>query len=122
MFSRKIEEYKSSLEKVYDKICSNIYTQLLLVEQVRPFKRVDADLMMEQSVVCGLLGYYEFLTPHRLANIKRWQRPNGCYGDIVNEEELNRKMGWKTMRKLLMGKELSGMLSRTVTPSPFIVG
>lgn len=106
-FSRKMKEFRSSVEKVYDKICSNIYTQLLLVEQVRPFKRIDADLMMEQSVVCGLLGYFEFLTPHRLAIIKSWQRPNGCYGEIENEEELNRKQGWKTMRKLLVGKELS---------------
>ena len=103
-----MKEFRSSVEKVYDKICSNIYTQLLLVEQVRPFKRIDADLMMEQSVVCGLLGYFEFLTPHRLAIIKSWQRPNGCYGEIENEEELNRKQGWKTMRKLLVGKELSG--------------
>ena len=108
MSQERRNRFRSSLEKVHDKICSNIYTQLLLVEQVRPFKRIDADLMMEQSVVCGLLGYFEFLTPHRLAIIKRWQRPKGCHGEIENEEELDRKQGWKTMRKLLVGKDLSG--------------
>ena len=107
MSQERQNRFRSSFEKVHDKICSNIYTQLLLVEQVRPFKRIDADLMMEQSVVCGLLGYFEFLTPHRLAIIKRRQRPKGCHGEIENEE-LDRKQGWKTMRKLLVGKDLSG--------------
>ena len=108
MSQERRNRFRSSLEKVHDKICSNIYTQLLLVEQVRPFKHIDADLMMKQNVVCGLLGYFEFLTPHRLAIIKRRQRPKGCYGEIESEEELDRKQGWKTMRKLLVGKELSG--------------
>lgn len=99
-----MKEYKSSLEYVYDKICSNIYTQLRLVERVHPVKRIDADLMMEQSVVCGLLGYYEFLTPQRLSNVLQWQRSIGCYGNIENEDEFSKR----TMRKLLMGKELLG--------------
>ena len=103
-----MKEYKSSLEKLYDKICSNIYTQLRLVERVHPIKRIDADLMMEQSVVCGILGYYEFLTPQRLSNVLQWQRSSGCYGNIENEGELQEHQSTRTMRKLLMGKELSG--------------
>ena len=43
MSQERRNRFRSSLEKVHDKICSNIYTQLLLVEQVRPFKRIDAD-------------------------------------------------------------------------------
>ncbi|XP_078350933.1 UPF0764 protein C16orf89 homolog [Oculina patagonica] len=106
-FSTKMKEYKSSLEHVYDKICSNIYTQLQLVERVHPIRRIDADLMMEQSVVCGILGYYEFLTPQRLSNVLQWQRSSGCYGNIENEDEFNKQQSRRTMRKLLMGKELS---------------
>ena len=108
ILSTKMKEYNSSLELVYDKICSNIYNQLQLVERIHPIKRIDADLMMEQSVVCGLLGYYEFLTPKRLKNVLDWQRPSGCYGNIEDEEDFSSQCSRQTMRKLLMKKELSG--------------
>ena len=103
-----MKEHKSSLDSVYAKICSNIYSQLQLVEKVHPVKRIDADLMMEQSVVCSLLGYYEFLTPQRLSNILKWQRSSGCYGNIENENDFGQHKTKRTMRKLLMGKELAG--------------
>lgn len=103
-----MKEHKSSLDKVYAKMCANIYSQLQLVEQVHPVKRIDADLMMEQSVVCSLLGYYEFLTPRRLSRILQWQRSTGCYGNIENENNFSQHQTRRTMRKLLMGKELSG--------------
>ena len=108
MSQERRNRFRSSLEKVHDKICSNIYTQLLLVEQVRPFKRIDADLMMKQNVVCGLLGYFEFLTPHRLAIIKRRQRPKGCYGEIESEEELDRKTGLEDNEKTACGERIIG--------------
>ena len=63
---------------------------------------------MEQSVVCSLLGYYEFLTPWRLSNILQWQRSTGCYGKIENENYFGQHQTKRTMRKLLMGKELAG--------------
>ena len=71
--------------------------------------------MMEQSVVCSLLGYYEFLTPRRLSNILQWQRSTGCYGNIENENDFGQHQARRTMRKLLMVKELAGekILSRT---------
>ena len=103
-----MKEDNISLELVYDRICSNIYNQLLLVEQNHPIKRIDADLMMEQSVVCGLLGYHEFLSLRRLNTVLQWQRTSGCYGDIENVEDFPKTNGRQTMRKLLMKKELSG--------------
>ena len=109
-----MNEYKSSLGLKYDKICSDVYSQLLLVERIHPIKRIDADLMMEQSVVCGLLGYNQFLTPQRLKRVLGWQRQSGCYGDIENEEKVGRKHSKQTMRKLLMKKELSGRILITV--------
>ena len=66
--------------------------------------------MMEQSVVCGLLGYYEFLSPTRMENVIKWQRASGCYGDIEEEENSNGNHSKQTMRKILMEKELSGKL------------
>ena len=110
IFSKKIKASNSSLESVYDKICSNIYSQLLMMEGIRKIKRIDADLMMEQSVVCGLLGYYEFLSPTRMENLIKWQRASGCYGDIKEEENSNGNHSKQTMRKILMEKELSGKL------------
>ena len=103
-----MKEHKSSLESVYAKICSNIYSQLQLIEKVHPVKRIDADLMMEQGVVCSLLRYYEFLTPRRLSNVLQWQRSSGCYGNIENENDFGQHKSKRTMRKLLMGKELAG--------------
>ena len=70
--------------------------------------------MMEQSVVCGLLGYYEFLTPRRLSNIIHWQRSTGCYGNIENENDLGQHQTRRTMRKLLMGKELAGEIVKVI--------
>ncbi|CAH3184385.1 unnamed protein product, partial [Porites evermanni] len=102
-----IKASNSSLESVYDKICSNIYNQLLMMEGIAKIKRIDADLMMEQSVVCGLLGYYEFLSPTRMENLIKWQRASGCYGDIEEEENSNGNHSKQTMRKILMEKELS---------------
>lgn len=96
------------MELVYDRICSNIYNQLLLVEQNHPIKRIDADLMMEQSVVCGLLGYHEFLSLRRLNAVLQWQRTSGCYGDIEDEEDFQKNNRRQTTRKLLMKKELPG--------------
>ena len=80
------------------------------MEGIRKIKRIDADLMMEQSVVCGLLGYYEFLSPTRMENLIKWQRESGCYGDIEEEENSNGNHSKQTMRKILMEKELSGKL------------
>ena len=110
IFSKKIKASNSSLESVYNKICSNIYNQLLMIEGIRKIKRIDADLMMEQSVVCGLLGYYEFLSPTRMENLIKWQRESGCYGDIEEEENSKGNHSKQTMRKILMEKELSGKL------------
>ena len=110
IFSKKIKESNSTLESVYDTICSNIYSQLLMMERIRKIKRIDADLMMEQSVVCGLQGYYEFLSPTRMENLIKWQRASGCYGDIEEEENSNGNHSKQTMRKILVEKELSGKL------------
>lgn len=99
------------LQETYDRICSNIYNQLVVIEeQIHPTKRIDADLMMEQCVVCGLMGYNEFLTPQRLRRVLKWQRSSGCYGDINDETNLTRQgKSRKTMRKLLTTKDLPGI-------------
>ena len=99
------------LQETYDRICSNIYNQLVVIEEhVHPTKRIDADLMMEQCVVCGLMGYNEFLTPQRLRRVLKWQRSSGCYGDISDERNLTWKgRSRKTMRKLLTKKDLPGI-------------
>ena len=59
-------------------------------------------------MVCGLLGYHEFLSLRRLNTVLQWQRTSGCYGDIENVEDFPKTNGRQTMRKLLMKKELSG--------------
>ena len=79
------------------------------MERIKPKTRGNADLLMEQSVVCGLLGYYQFLTPQRLKNVLLWQRDSGCFGNIDKRSEADAEEGGKqTMRRILMGKELQG--------------
>lgn len=68
--------------------------------------------------MCSLLGYYEFLTPRRLSNILQWQRSTGCYGKIENENDLGQHQTRRTMRKLLMGKELAGEILTKVSIIP----
>ena len=108
MSQERRNRFRSSLEKSTRQNLLEYLHSAVISRTSSSFQGIDADLMMEQSVVYGLLGYFEFLTPHRLAIIKRRQRPKGYHGEIENEEELDRKQGWKTMRKLLVGKELSG--------------
>ena len=69
----------------------------------------EVDVIIPEFVeVCSLLGYYEFLTPRRLSNVLQWQRSSGCYGNIENENDYGQHKSKRTMRKLLMGKELAG--------------
>lgn len=111
VFSKRMKKDNQSLRLLYDRICSNIYNQLLFIEKIHPVKQIHVDLMMEQSVVCGLLGYYEFLTPQRLESVLQWQRTSGCFG-VIDTEMTSQQDSRHTMRKLLMKKQLPGEISR----------
>lgn len=82
---------KGGLEGIYSRICSEIYPQMTAIEQKRTLDRSSyhKDLFMEQAMVCGSMGYRDFLSAARLRKILSWQRGDGCFGAIrsVHQDE-----------------------------------
>ena len=67
----------------------------------------DRDLYMEQAMVCGTMGFSDFLSIERLSDILSWQMDKGCFGSVDNQnnEELQRFVSdeVKTLRKPAVG-------------------
>lgn len=74
---------RGGLEEIYNRICSDIYPEMMAMEQKRTFDKSNyqRDLYMEQAMVCGSMGYVDFLSSERLRNILSWQRKDGCFGE-----------------------------------------
>ena len=77
---------------MYDVICSNMYPQMVILEKIKKKKLVQIDLTFEQALVCGLLGYEDFLSETRLRRILRYQFPSGCYGYPQDNPKLNQTL------------------------------
>lgn len=63
--------------------CRLMYPEMLRQEKRTIEKKYleDIDLYMEQCVVCGMLGYVEYFSLHRLDLILGWIHPSrGCFG------------------------------------------
>jgi len=74
---------KGGLEQIYHRICSDMYPQMAAIEHKRTLDQdsYDRDLYMEQAMVCGSIGYRDFLSSERLRRILTWQRKDGCFGE-----------------------------------------
>ncbi|CAH1272613.1 C16orf89 [Branchiostoma lanceolatum] len=68
------------------RLCSSILSQAEFLARNGP-PQPEQDLFMEQAVVCGMLGYTNFLRPDWLQKVMTWQRPGGCFGKEDPEEE-----------------------------------
>ena len=82
---------KGGLQGMYGRICASMYPQMMEIERKRTLLDSNLrqkDLYIEQAMVCGSMGYPEFLTKDRLQNILSWQRDDGCFGDAMKEREL----------------------------------
>ena len=73
------------LDRIYSQICATMYWQNYIIGQLPHKTRRNIDLFMEQVVLCGLLGYHDFLSLAWLSRILKWQRSNGCFGEIPHE-------------------------------------
>ena len=76
---------KVNLRNVYDRICASMYPQMVEIEKKMRDSQYERDLYMEQAMVCGSMGYYEFLSANRLEKILKWQKRSGCYGSIEDD-------------------------------------
>lgn len=77
---------KGGLEEIYNRICSDMYPEMTATEQKRRLDKSNyqKDLYMEQAMVCGSLGYVDFLSTERLRKILSWQSNDGCFGKKRN--------------------------------------
>lgn len=72
--------------------CVRVMSEMMGLEE--PSVQVSArDLYMEQSFVCSLHGYEEFLNLIRLGNILSWQRNVGCFGTVKDEVDDDKETG-----------------------------
>ena len=90
MLLKRLEESNidGGLEQIYNRICSDMYSQMTAMEQ-KGQSSMDRDLYMEQAMVCGSIGYSDFLSQGRLKQILSWQRKDGCFNDYEPEDEEN---------------------------------
>lgn len=94
VFVKRLEQsnIKGGLEEVYNRICSIMYPEMTGIEQKRTLDQsyYQRDLYMEQAMVCGSMGYGDFLSTERLRKILSWQRNDGCFGekrDVVRQDD-----------------------------------
>lgn len=84
IFQKRLEKsnIKGGLEEIYNRICSDMYPEMTATEQKLTLDQstYQKDLYMEQAMVCGSLGYGDFLSTERLKRILSWQRDDGCFG------------------------------------------
>ena len=80
----------NGLQEMYGRICASMYPQMMEIEEKRELESsvVRRDLYLEQAMVCGSMGYPQFLTQERLKNIFRWQRDDGCFGNVRKEQKM----------------------------------
>lgn len=94
VFVKRLEQsnMKGGLEEVYNRICSAMYPEMTAIEEKRTLDQsyYQRDLFMEQAMVCGSMGYGDFLSTERLRKILSWQRSDGCFGekrDVVHQDD-----------------------------------
>lgn len=94
VFVKRLEQsdIKGGVEEVYNRICSMMYPEMTAIEQKRTLDQsfYQQDLYMEQAMVCGSMGYGDFLSTERLRKILSWQGSDGCFGkesDVARQDD-----------------------------------
>lgn len=84
-FNEKFQEMtlKDGVQGFFAEICSNIFRSAKKISQEADLLKIEKDLFMEQTLVCSLTGYEDFLTESYLEIILDWQTDIGCFGNQV---------------------------------------
>lgn len=70
----------SNVDQFLEKKCKQIFVEMSALKE-NVLANGDTDLFMEQDLVCGVLGYEDFLDRTILENIFLWQdKEHGCFG------------------------------------------
>lgn len=78
-------ENRSSNDNFLEKKCEQIFHEMKALEP-NVVSNGNTDLFLEQGLVCGILGFKDFLSRETLRNIINWQdRDHGCFGTEMNQ-------------------------------------
>ncbi|KYN07657.1 UPF0764 protein C16orf89 like protein [Cyphomyrmex costatus] len=82
----------TSLSSLVSAYCARIFEDFINLESWS-FPNITRDLMLEQVVLCGMEGYYEFVDKHYEDTILSWPHWSGCFGVIEssNEHQITRR-------------------------------
>ncbi|XP_067681984.1 UPF0764 protein C16orf89 homolog [Haliotis asinina] len=80
----KLGEHSSSLSasgirEIEDRLCQKIYKEASMLAKEGSVKLGSQDLFLEQSVLCGSLGYENFFKPSYIDMVLKMQAPEGCF-------------------------------------------
>ncbi|KAI8512433.1 hypothetical protein Bbelb_090720 [Branchiostoma belcheri] len=68
------------VESIQQHLCTKILREAEVLAYSGP-PEPEQDLFLEQGVVCGMLGFRDFIRRDWLRKVLSWQRPEGCFGD-----------------------------------------
>ncbi|XP_012063458.1 PREDICTED: UPF0764 protein C16orf89 homolog [Atta cephalotes] len=89
---KEVIDKTASLSSLVSTYCTRIFQNLINLEAWN-FPNVTRDLMLEQVVLCGMEGYYEFVDKHYEDIILSWSHWSGCFGviELSNEHQITRR-------------------------------
>ncbi|XP_046576820.1 UPF0764 protein C16orf89 homolog isoform X2 [Haliotis rubra] len=103
----KLSEQSSSLSasgirEIEDRFCQKIYKEASILAKEGSVNIGSQDLFLEQSVLCGSLGYENFFKPGYIDMVLKMQAPEGCFtmGFETDSEILATLERLRTSRKL----------------------
>ncbi|ESO95304.1 hypothetical protein LOTGIDRAFT_160424 [Lottia gigantea] len=76
------EKYESSEKpgEVLNRFCKHIYKESTNLENNQQVAENQQDLFLEQSLLCGTLGFEDFERKDWMNMVLKWQRSDGCFG------------------------------------------
>ncbi|CAG5124817.1 unnamed protein product [Candidula unifasciata] len=68
-----------SLRDLQRFLCQQIYTEAMLIEDNGTKEETAQDLFLEQSALCGILGFEDFFNETWIRMVLGWQHVSGCF-------------------------------------------
>ncbi|XP_033749011.1 UPF0764 protein C16orf89 homolog [Pecten maximus] len=113
----KVEEFIGNEEvaKLQKGLCANIYKEALMATSSGKVRESEKDLFLERVLLCGTLGYEDFLKEDWIKMTLQWpDSKTGCFKPRYHSSIFTERSERSTMRKLLREKTMKdGCLSHT---------
>uniref|UniRef100_A0A0B6Y0C2 Saposin B-type domain-containing protein n=1 Tax=Arion vulgaris TaxID=1028688 RepID=A0A0B6Y0C2_9EUPU len=86
----KINVEHLSFRETQKRLCKSILAEALEEDKDGHVNVIREDLFIEQGMLCGVIGFEEFLTKKWIRKVLSWQTPKGCFGLTSEDIEKNR--------------------------------